>query len=193
MYHPSLIEALGDQASKTVSRVAAISNNLTDLQSAIDVYHSGLETDQGFVVEKIEGPLSALHSQLQTIHGDDSPWVRAASRAIELFLHAIRLSRPKVDLTPIAGKLKDALCELDVRPCPYMDLTSIHYMLGATSARTGSPTRAWFIERLKTVVQAMQKRGWATPLGVFESRVTTHEGLIDRFRAIRREVANSDG
>lgn len=175
MYHRKIIDALGDHGGPVLSKVASISNRVIQLRKSIDVYrrHQLLIPSTVIAEKEIEEMVAALCREARALCvGEENPSVQATSISIELVL---RLSWPPlppsqsdVDFAPLVSGLKKALCQLEIRPCAYMELTSYQFMLGAIAAAKGSPTRAWYVARLKRVVQAMGMRGWAEPLQILE-------------------------
>lgn len=175
MYHRKIIDALGDHGGPVLSKVASISNRVIQLRKSIDVYrrHQLLIPSTVIAEKEIEEMVAALCREARALCvGEENPSVQATSISIELVL---RLSWPPlppsqsdVDFAPLVSGLKKALCQLEIRPCAYMELTSYQFMLGAIAAGKGSPTRAWYVARLRRVVQAMRMRGWAEPLRILE-------------------------
>jgi len=137
--------------------------------------------------ESIQDSLSGLHHQIRALRVDDcSQYVRVTSLAMELVL---RLCWPsELDLTALAGELKDALCTIPVRACSYMDVTSFQLMVGAVAAQQGSQTRAWFFARLKRALLAVRSQGWDEPLELFTNVYISNIWLRERFQALWHEL-----
>ena len=89
---------------------------------------------------------------------------------------------------PIAVELKEAFCRLEIMTCSYMDLTSCQLMIGAVAARKGSHTREWFMEKLKSAVEALRSRGWDNPRQILEKGFVIDSSLIISFRALWKEL-----
>lgn len=166
------------------------SEALVQLSNSVDAYDKDGACSKS-VLKQIDESLALLHSHVLALRNDANPWVRATSRAIELLLHLTWPQVPSIDLTILASKLQDDLSRLQIRPCPYMDLTSFHIMLGAIAAKEGSETREWFVARLRKVIRSMKQRGWSDPLSIFEGRITGDARITARFKALWDEVNQS--
>jgi hypothetical protein len=140
------------------------------------------------VTDEIEEPLNELLCQAQAIRAYDNLAIQATSRAIELVLYLSWPPQSREILNHVASELKEALCQIQMRPCSHMDLTSCYLMIGAISADKGSQTRAWFMQKLKSAVLAMRSRGFGDPLEILKSGFVLDADLMASFRALWQEL-----
>ncbi|KAI9825940.1 MAG: hypothetical protein M1819_000459 [Sarea resinae] len=186
-YHRKIIDKIRPYGSQPICIVANISDNLVQLRKSID-RHRKYSSGSDIQAKEIEKWWNSLLCQARALRFDDNPFVQATSRAIELILHLSWCPQPEANLTLLAGELREAWCQLPVRPCLFMTLTSCQLMLGAVAAGEGSQDRAWFMATLKGAVLALRSRGWVRPLEILETGFVSDVGLVARFRALWREL-----
>ncbi|KAK7757577.1 hypothetical protein SLS62_000592 [Diatrype stigma] len=191
MYHKKITEALGNHAGPALARVVSISDRVIQLRRSIDAYRNPRLSTSSMATD-IEESLAALCREARDLQADDNPNVQAASRSIELVIRLSWPPQPGVDqdqdLARLANELKEAWCRFPIRPCAYMELTSYQFMIGAIAASQGSPTRVWYVTRLKGLVHGMQMRGWEEPLEALEGGFASDLVLLKGFKSLRKEL-----
>ncbi|KAK3334053.1 hypothetical protein B0T19DRAFT_419970 [Cercophora scortea] len=197
VYHSKVIDAIRPYGNQPVLKVAGIIDGFVQLQDLIAVHHNksstgGSELDVGHAAKEIKRKWTTLLYLTRALRREDNnPFAQAVSRSIELALH---LSWPspsgtsRLDLTPLAGELKQALCQIPVRPCLFMDITSCQLMLGAIAAAEDSEVRAWFVAKMKRAAVALRSRGCVRPLDILEKGFVSDVPLVARFRELWKEL-----
>ncbi|RAL03760.1 uncharacterized protein BO80DRAFT_462447 [Aspergillus ibericus CBS 121593] len=188
VYHPSIVEALGEYDGQRISKLAEICDKATRLREVIESCHQQYQFDACLVAQGIEEPFASLHYEARALRVDSNAQVDATARAIELVLYLLWPSTSAAHLTLLAAELKDAICRFPIESCYYMNLTSFQLMIGAIAAEEGSLVRAWFVDRLVTAVRAMYLHGWEEPLSLMQGKLVSEIGLNGRFRALWREL-----
>lgn len=174
-----------------LSDINIISEGLVRLLESIKSSRSS-QFDSSLVAEDIGKYQRRLLCQIQALRGDDSPSIQATIRSVELIVHLSSGCPSKVNLTPIADQLKEALCRLQLRQCFYMDLTSCQLMIGAIAAEKGSKTRAWFVTTLKTAVLVLKSRGWDDPLNLLKKGFISRSCLMVSFECLWNEIGSQN-
>ncbi|KAL4880310.1 hypothetical protein BJY04DRAFT_219304 [Aspergillus karnatakaensis] len=193
IWHPSIIEALGNCHEGKVQELADICDRVARLRRVIDLHHEQ-PLDPMSIAREIEEPVAVLHYEARGLRIHDSPYIDAAARAIELLLYLLWPTQSQAHLTYLAGELKEAIVRFPIKGCSYMDLSSFHLMIGAVAAEEGSAERAFFIDGISRAVHWMQARGWKQPLELLEKRFLKDgdAGVIGRFRALWKEICDAD-
>lgn len=192
MYHKKIIDALGDDGHPVLSKIASITDRIVQIRKSIYIYQNcyqlSLSNTAGAEIEKRLAELCREARALRMMQ--DNPCIQATSLSIELVLRLSWTppSQSNVNFTSLASDLKEALCELQIRPCAYMDLTSCQFMIGAIAAGEGSHLRGWYVSRLKRVVQAMRMRGWAEPPPLFDGGLVSDTILMEELKSLWKEI-----
>lgn len=176
-------EQLHYHGNSELSRVVVIGNRLAQLRHMLENYDERAD-HQDIPINEIKSTVRELHIAAQFLGSSSSPYVRVTSLAIELYLDFSWPEQPSADLSSLSRRLKDALRQLPIKPCPYMDLTSTSFVLGLVAAEHDSETRLWFLSRLRAVVADMESRGWTRPLQHLERAIESDQRLAARFKAI---------
>ncbi|KAK3692007.1 hypothetical protein B0T22DRAFT_634 [Podospora appendiculata] len=193
VYQSKVIDVIRLYGDHPVLKVANIIDSLVRLQDSIAVHRSTSSTGPDVTREakEIKQKWNTLLCLTRALRLESkNPFVQATSRAIELVLH---LSWPssgasRTDLTPLASELKQALCQIPVRPCLFMDLTSCQLMLGAIAAAEGSEVKAWFVGRMTRAALALRSRGCVRPLDILDKGFVSDVPLVARFRGLWKEL-----
>lgn len=166
-YHMKVVRALDGYNFPSLTEMADLCDGLVRLRKSI-ADCNGDKLDPDFVAKEIEEPLQRLLCHARSLQVDDNPCIQATSFAVELIIHLSWRLQKGYNLTPIADRLKEALRRLQIRQCMYMDLTSWQLIIGAIASDIGSPTRAWFVSKLRHAVSTLRSRGWYAPLEILE-------------------------
>ena len=187
----TVLHALGEDSVRKVRHISTICEGLAELRRDVNAcyaYPTVSPSDE--LANRIQHRLQILHHKTSMLRSDPSPYLQAFSRAIEIFLHLTWPCHETVDLPWLAVDLKRALCVPLVRLCSSMDLTYCQFMIGAVAAEDGSETKAWYLERLASMLLAMQLRGWDGTLEVLERGLMPDAKLLSRFKALWMEIVS---
>lgn len=187
MYHWSIIKALNKQGGPVFAKVVAMSRSLGELRRYAQSPPNH-PTDQTVVEKEVEQPLNDLLQEAQSLRSESNPYVRATLLSIELIIHLSQSDQSTADTTYLATLLREALCQLPVRQCAYMELTSCHMVIGAAAAKEGSDTREWFVHKLKRGMRAIRMRGWDETRRFLEGGFLCDSGLAGLLRGLWKEV-----
>ncbi|CAH0042457.1 unnamed protein product [Clonostachys rhizophaga] len=173
-YHPKVVDMLRSHGDQVLSTLAPISTDISLLKTAVGAPETG---HVGQASHDIEGLLERLRLATQALREFNEPYIKATSRSLEIYLNLLwPLSFP-IDLDSVGTELKEAVREFRIKACPYMDLTSPHYILGLLATEKDSEARCWFQERLQGPLHVMRQRGWSDPLSLMK-RGLEHEPHI---------------
>lgn len=136
------------------------------------------------IAEDIDAPLTRLREKSQKLRrSKKNKYVYATALTLELIL--CLLWPPALQsnsLHNLAEELQQTTSQFPKMPCPYMDLTSCQFIIGAVSAETGSSTRMWFVDKLTSAARAMQDRGWSDePFEILGRMLGADDSLIGWF------------
>ncbi|KAI8631870.1 hypothetical protein F5Y19DRAFT_422399, partial [Xylariaceae sp. FL1651] len=190
-YHQKFVDiarvAHGAQYQSFI-RVAALCEELIHFRQSI-AESQRYPLGSSFIADHVMEPMLILLRKTRALRVDENLVVQATSIAFELIIYLSWSPRPgAINLTAIAGELKEAICGLPVRPCSYMDLTSCQLIVGAIAAYKDSPTRAWFVDKFKNVLHALKSRGWDNAIDILEKGFALDESLVTRFTELRKEL-----
>lgn len=186
VYHRKVIGAARAYGDQHLCEVADMTTDVIRFRQTIDAHRTA--PDLVTRVINLEEDCKNLLSLARTLQSNDNPYIQAVSYATELILYLSCYPSLEANLTLLANGLRDALCRLPVRPCLFLNLTSCQLMLGAVAAGEGSETRAWFVAMLRRAVSTLRSRGWERPLEILERGFAAGVGLVDRFRALWKEL-----
>uniref|UniRef100_A0A0B7KNR2 Uncharacterized protein n=2 Tax=Bionectria ochroleuca TaxID=29856 RepID=A0A0B7KNR2_BIOOC len=170
-YHLKVVDMLRGHGDQVISALSPISTDISSLKTAAQTGYAGRASHD---VEKL---LERLRLATQSLRYFNEPYVKATSRSLEIYLNLLWPLLFPTDLKSVGSELKDAISEFRIKACPYMDLTSPHYVLGLLATEKDSEARSWFLERLQGSVQVMRQRGWLDPLSLMK-RGLEHEPQI---------------
>ncbi|KAI1288167.1 hypothetical protein F5Y03DRAFT_98836 [Xylaria venustula] len=189
-YHKKFIDtartAQDDRFSSLV-RLADVCDNLACWMQTID--ESRIRPRESrFMMEHIVQPMHDILSQSQAIREDSDVAAQASCITIELIIYLSWSSLSRINLTSVASELKDAICASQFRPCRYSDLTSCQLMIGAIAADKGSPTRAWFMDRMSNAWRIVKSRGCNDVMDILRSNMRLKTSLESQFRSLWMEL-----
>jgi hypothetical protein len=188
-YNTQLIEEISAYGDHSLLKVTAISNAASGLFRSIDAQ------SKHFIQQSIEEDVQVgrvcdeLISQVQNLRTIPNPFVHATSYSIELLIYLHQPSKVRNEMTFIADRLKDSICQL--RPkntCSFMDLTSCQLIIGALTSGNASSTRKWFISKLRNAVLALKSRGWKTPLNILPEAFISNPDLVPAMVSLWKEI-----
>ncbi|RYC59100.1 hypothetical protein CHU98_g7107 [Xylaria longipes] len=190
-YHKKLVNAIrtvhGVQCSSLI-RMEGLCENLARWMQEINASRKYPQKSD-FIMEHIMQPMHDVLSQARAIRAEGSPALQASCIAVELIIWLSWSSQPgAINLTAVASELKDAIYASQFRPCCYSDLTSCQLMLGAMAADEGSPTRAWFMDRLRSAWQMVKSRGCSDVTDILERNMIFKTSLEAQFESLWMEL-----
>ncbi|KAI0448233.1 hypothetical protein F5B21DRAFT_498247 [Xylaria acuta] len=190
-YHKKFVNAARtahDGQYSSLIRMVDLRENLARWMQGI---HASRKHPQksDFIMEHIMQPMHDIISQARAIGADGSPASQASCIAIQLIIYLLWSSLPgAINLTAVASELKEAICATQFRPCCYSDLTSCELMIGAIAADEGSPTRAWFMDRLKSAWRTVKSRGCNDAMDILERNTILETSLQGQFKSLWMEL-----
>lgn len=191
-YHENIVETAKEYGYHPAWDVVALCSDLAQYRDSLQMRKQlGLELDAE--TDKLYNALLRRARELQTY---ENTIIRATCFGVELVLHISQHyygCELRPNLTDTAAGMKEALSKSTNRRCFYMDLTSFHLMIGAITAEEGSQTKAWFIDKLRRAVLAVEARGWERPLEVLEKGLVLDEDLASSLRALWHEISPGEG
>ena len=190
MYHPILVQELAAGQRSTISTLDAIATKVAQLRRTILCHRKGQLSPEDVTIN-IHQPWKQLYSEAQALELHNNSHVCSAAKAIKLILAVSwPLHTNDDDCAHLAEDLRVSLASMSGRSCLYMDLSSCQLIIGAIAAKRGSETRAWYVDRLQTALQAIEQRGWEKPFGILERVVASDEHLLGRLRLLCDEVSS---
>lgn len=124
----------------------AVNCFLSELHSRLELYR-----------QSIEDPLAKLHRKTQALFHQNSPAVKGTALVLQIILYMSWPTQPEANITVLASELKEALSLTERTTCSYLEFSSFQLMIGAISAKIGSPTRIWFLTKLKAAVSVLRQ------------------------------------
>ncbi|KAI1750557.1 hypothetical protein F4782DRAFT_248349 [Xylaria castorea] len=190
-YHKKFVNAAytsHDAHCSSLIRIAGLCENLGRWMQEIDASRKHPNTSD-FIIEQIMQPMQDILAQARAIRADGTPTSQTACIAIELIVY-LSWNSPQgtINLTAVASELKEAMCARQFRPCHYVELTSCPLMIGAMAADEGSPTRTWFMKRLKSAWQMVKSRGCNDAMNILERNMVFKTGLEAQFKSLWMEL-----
>lgn len=140
--------------------------------------------DPQFIVEDIEQSLTRLREKTQRLRrSKKNKYIHSTVLSLELILClSWPLAAESAYIHMLADELKQTTSQFPKTPCPYMDLTSCQFIIGAVSAACESSTRIWFVDKLTSAAIAMQERGWSEePFEILGRMLGADESLMRWF------------
>jgi hypothetical protein len=174
---------MGDSGGLRLRQVAEISEGIITLRRSISMYHMG-HIDPQVIAKDIEEPLARLRQSTQKLRrSKKNKYVYATALTLELILCLLWPSESEPDYTHnLAEELQRTTSQFPKMPCPYMDLTSCQFIIGAVAAETGTSTKMWFIDKLTSAARAMQDRGWSDePFEILKRMLGADDSLMGWF------------
>lgn len=161
-YYKKVIDAVSDTDGSNLGQVADICEGIITLRESIKSYNLGNLDPRDFA-EDIEQPLIKLRKKTQKLRqSKKNKYIYSTALSLEVILC---LSWPPVMepayIHSLADELQQTTSQLPKAPCPYMDLTSCQFIIGAVAAASNSSTRTWFVDKMARTACAMQERGWS--------------------------------
>lgn len=182
-YHEKIVKEISRLGHHPLLDIAALCSDLNRIR--VSLQGSSMPLPENLA------ECDDLLCRSQMLQTQEDPFIRATSCAVELVLRlSLRRYRPQENLTCMAGKLRDALESLSLRPCSYMDMTSLHLMIGALASDEGSTERAWFISKLRRAVLGLEAR-WENPLEILEEVFVPDDDLAGPLKALWHELRTS--
>ncbi|KAI0968558.1 hypothetical protein F4678DRAFT_464172 [Xylaria arbuscula] len=189
-YHKKFINAARkaqDDRCSSLIRLAHVCENLVNWMQSVD--ESRIHPQKsGFMMEHIVQPMHDILSQARAIRDDSDVAAQASCITIELIIYLSWSSLSGINLTAVASELKDAICASQFRPCCYSDLTSCQFMIGAIAADKGSPTRAWFMDRMRSAWRIVKSRGCNEVMDILGKNMRLNTRLESQFRSLWVEL-----
>lgn len=167
--------------------MAAICHGIAQLWKSIATFRN---CTQGisFTVKSIEDPVAELHRKTQALCHHNNPAVKGTALALQIILYMSWSTQPEPDITVLASELMEALSLTERTTCCYLEFSSFQLMIGAISAKIGSPTRIWFLTKLKSAVSVLQSRGWDTLLNLFSRVIVPDKRIMLYLKALWVEL-----
>ncbi|KAK7212196.1 hypothetical protein V2G26_019374 [Clonostachys chloroleuca] len=186
-YHPKVVDMLSSHGDQVISTLAPISTDISLLKTAVGAPETG---HVGQASHDVAGPLERLRLATHALREFNEPYIKATSRSLEVYLNLLWPLLFPMDLHSVGTELKDAISEFRIKACPYMDLTSPHYILGLLATANDSEARSWFLERIQGSVQVMRQRGWSDPLSLMKKGLEHEPHIHHLFRALWGDETN---
>lgn len=174
---------MGDSGGLRLRQVAEISEGIITLRRSINMYHMG-HIDPQIIAKYIEEPLARLRQSTQKLRrSKKNKYVYATALTLELILCLLWPSESEPGYTHnLAEELQRITSQFPKMPCPYMDLTSCQFIIGAVAAEGGSSTKMWFVDKLTSAARAMQDRGWSDePFEILKRMLGADDSLMGWF------------
>ncbi|KAI0551809.1 hypothetical protein F4679DRAFT_124729 [Xylaria curta] len=190
-YHKKFVNAAyktPDVHCSSLKRIADLCENLANWMEEMNTCRKYPQKSD-FVIGSIMQPMQDMLAKARAIREDGSPTLQSACITIELIIF-LSWSSPQgaINLTAVASELKEAIHAKQFRPCHYVELTSCQLMIGAIAADEGSPTRAWFMNRLKSAWQMVKSRGYNDAMNILERNMVFKTGLEAQFKSLWMEL-----
>lgn len=192
-YHGKVIQAVKRYGYHPALDIIALCAEVTKFRDSLELNGRRRFKSNAIIAEPHQA-YDSLFRRARKLQTYGNPSIRATSLALEIMLHISRhhhCSTPLLDLTPTATEMMNALSQATNRGCSFMDLTSCHLMLGAIAADKGSRTRAWFINKMRRAVVAVEARGWKRPLDVVEKGFDPGQDLKASLEAVWQEISST--
>ncbi|KAI0487788.1 hypothetical protein F4859DRAFT_466185 [Xylaria cf. heliscus] len=190
-YHKKLVIAActaHDFKCSPLIRMATLCENLACWMEGVNTSRKHPQKSD-FIMEHIMQPMYDMLSEARAIRVNGSPTLQASCITVELIIYLSWSSSPEaINLNAVASELKEATCASQFRPCYYFDLTCCQLMIGAIAADEGSPTRAWFMDRLKSAWRIVKSRGCNNAMDILERNMTFKTGLKAQFKSLWIEL-----
>ncbi|CAH0046143.1 unnamed protein product [Clonostachys solani] len=186
-YHLKVVDMLSSHGDQVLSKLAPIPADLSLLKTAVDAPETG---HMGQTSHGVEEPLERVRLATRALREFNDPYVKATSRSLEIYLNLLWPLLFTIDLESVGSELKDAMSEFRIKACPYMDLTSPHYILGLLATEKDSEASAWFLDRIQGSVQVMRQRGWSDPLSVMKRGLVHEPHIHHQFTALLDDGIN---
>ncbi|KAI0190853.1 hypothetical protein F4808DRAFT_444272 [Astrocystis sublimbata] len=189
-YHKKLVDAAhSSKVSQYPSlvRIAGLCETLSRWLKDIGQSQTQPQSSD-FIMERIVKPMHEVLSQARALRSGGTLILQASCIVIELIIYLAWGSPSVIDLTAVAGELKETICAVQFRPCCCSDLTCCHLMIGAMAAGEGSPTRTWFMDRLRIAWSGVKSRACSDAIGVLESNMTLCTSLGAQFQSLWVEL-----
>ncbi|VUC36786.1 unnamed protein product [Clonostachys rosea] len=180
-YHTKVVDSLSSHGDQVISALAPISANVLFLKNAAGASQIGRATQTS---QDAQGPLQRLQLATRILREFDDPYVQATSLSLEIYLNLLWPLLFPIDIESVGSELQDAMSEFRIKACPYMELTSPHYILGLIATKKGSPARTWFSDKLQGSVQVMRQSGWSDPLSLMKRGLANEPHIHDQFVAL---------
>lgn len=186
VYNTQVVQALAGNGHPDLTMVLRIGAKLVKFRKTLADYRNDLEAG-AHVADRLTEMVDEIDRQLRVMQANKSAYMRAASVGARIFLRfawPTEAARPD-QLTRLGCEMKHAVCEFPFRQCPYMDLTSTTFVMGFLAAENDSPTKWFFLSRMRHVVAEMQSRGWDRPdVYYIERAIESDAALLHKFRAV---------
>lgn len=157
--------------------VAEICHGIAQLWKSIASFQNCTQ-GLSFATKSIEDSLAKLHRETQALCLHKSPAIKGTALALQIILYMSWSNHTEPHVAVLASELKEALCQMEMKTCCYLDFSSFQLMIGAISAKIGSPTRTWFLTKLTKAVSVLQSRGWGKSLFAFRRAIVPDEGIM---------------
>ncbi|KUL86426.1 hypothetical protein ZTR_08086 [Talaromyces verruculosus] len=156
-WHRRVIDAISDSGGARLRHVAEICEGIITFRQSINLYHEG-----HFDPQFIEDESTRLRKNTQKLRrSKKNKYLYSTALSLELILYLLwPPASQSSDIHTLTKELQRTTSQFPKMPCPYMDLTSCQFIIGAVAAASGSSTRSWFIDKLTSAAKAMQDRGW---------------------------------
>lgn len=178
-WHRKVIDAISDSGGARLRNVAEICEGIIALRQSINLYHEG-HLDPQF----IEDEWTRLRGKTQKLRrSKKNKYLYSTALSLELILCLLWPPASQSScIHTMAKDLQQSTSQFPKMPCPYMDLTSCQFIIGAVAAASGSSTRSWFVDKLTSAARAMQDRGWGDePFEILGRMVGADESLMGWF------------
>lgn len=131
----------------------------------------------------------SIHQQALILESHVNPYVRCAAKTNRLLSSLCwPLQVNEEAYAVLADGLKNETEHLPGRSCFCMDLTSCQIIVGAITSAAGSESRAWFMNKLRRGVRAMQQRGWDNSFELLEMALRNDEDLLEQLKSLWVEI-----
>uniref|UniRef100_A0A093V968 Uncharacterized protein n=1 Tax=Talaromyces marneffei PM1 TaxID=1077442 RepID=A0A093V968_TALMA len=184
-WHRKVIDVIGDSAGGLrVRQVAEICEGIMELRRSINQMYHTSHIDTRFVAEDIDKEATRLREKSQKLgKSKKNKYVSATALTLELIVCLLWPTDSQLGYTHnLAKDLQQTTSQLPKMPCPYMDLTSCQFIIGAVAAEHGSSTKTWFVDKLTSAARAMQERGWSDePFEILQRMLRADESLMGWF------------
>lgn len=179
-YDKRVIDAVSVSGGARLRQVAEICEGIIMLRQSINLYHEG-DLDP----QTVEKESTRLRQKIQRLRRSKrNKYIYSAVLNLELILNLLWPSGSESGYNhALASELQDVTSQFPKMPCPYMDLTSCQFIVGAVAAASNSSTRMWFMDKLTSAARAMQARGWSDrPFEILERMLRADDTLSGWFR-----------
>lgn len=185
--HHKLIKLLEGHEGGIITDVSALASRVASLRAMV---RSHRENDcRGDAVDAISDLYGTILQQALSLESHINPYVRCAAKADHLLASlSWPLEANDEERVLLADELKYEMENLPGRSCIYMDLTACQNVVGVVASAPGSESRAWFLNKLRKGVRAMEERGWDNPFELLEMALGNDEELLKQFMAVWTET-----